>query len=319
MTDAFGVDPADVWSGERDRFERATPRFSGHRVCDPASPVFDEAFGALWDCFGAQGELERRPVLEAWLREPTVRGPLRIDYHLLVWRERASGALVAIRDAFVGVDRAGGSCVALLSHALVLPGFRRSGVAAVVRTAPATLARQAVAAAGIDAPRVLVAEMEPVDPADAASIVRLLAYGRAGFAVVPPAVLPYCQPDFRALSDPSDAAPIPMALVVRVVGRESARALPAPLASAIVAQLAAIHERACEPTHVRALAEADHAALLHHGGASIPLLALPTAPAQLERLTPLLRSRMLAHYPARFRRDVPDPVADLAALRAMTS
>jgi hypothetical protein len=157
--------------------------------------------------------------------------------------------------------------------------------------------------------------MEPCVPADRGSIVRLLSYGRSGYASVPPAVLPYCQPDFRDLGSADEAAPIPMPFVVRWLGHEADGLLPTALADALVESFALLHERACEPTHVRALAASDRAGLARHGD-TIALHPLPTRVDQLDRLIPLLRSRALPHYPERFRGAAGDPDEELSALRA---
>jgi hypothetical protein len=106
-----------------------------------------------------------------------------------------------------------------------------------------------------------------------------------------------------------------MPCVVRVLDHEAERVIPTSLADALVVHLALIHERACEPTHVQALAEADRASLVRYGRLSIPLLVLPTTLSEVDRLEPLLRSRALLHYPERYRVRLPDPEADLAALR----
>lgn len=313
----MNVDPADLYEG-RERFERATAEFRTVEVTDPASPAFDEAFGAMWAYFGPKNEIERRPVLERWLHDPLVGGTLEVRYHLLAWRDRRTDALAGVRDLFVGVDRARRMSVTLLSHSFVLPEYRRSGVATLIRTAPATVARRTVAEAGMgEVPVLLGAEMEPVVPADPASVVRLLSYGRSGYGAIPPDVLPYCQPDFRDLAALGvEALPIPMPCVVRWVGHEDEHRIPTALAASLVETFAALHLRACEPGHVEALAAADLAALERYGRPDIDLVVLPTTPAEIERLAPLLRSRALLRYPERYRVAMPDPDADLAALHA---
>lgn len=317
MTDlSFDVPPDDLFPGEGpERFASATARFRGTEIVDPDGPGFAQAYDAMAAYFGPKNEIERRPVLAEWLRRPHRDGRLRIDYQLLAWHERSTGALAGVRDSFVGVDTARGLCGVLLSHSFVPDPFRRSGVATLIRTAPALFARRAVAAAGLpaDTPIALCAEMEPCVPADRGSIVRLLSYGRSGFASVPPAVLPYCQPDFREVPA-AETEPIPMPFVVRWLGHEGAGELPTALADALVEIFCALHLRACEPTHVRALAAADRAGLARFGE-RIPTNPLPTTLSEWERLVPLLRSRALLHYPERFRSAVPDPDADLAALR----
>ncbi len=324
-TRPFELDPSIGVGADRERLVEAGSRFVGTEVVDPTSRAFDEAYGALEAYFGHKNEIERRQVLEGWVGGPLLAPRLSVDYHLLAWHERATGALAGVRDAFVGLDHDRRLCAVLLSHSLVMPPFRRSGVAALIRTAPTELARRDLARNGLPAgtPTVLVAEMEPCVPSDRSSIVRLLSYGRSGYGVIPPSVLPYCQPDFRdlaALGVPAE--PIPMPCVVRWIGHEGEGRLPTELADAMVRILAALHLRACEPTHVLALERDDRSALARHAAATasspdagfVPVLPLPTVPAEIGRLEPLLRSRALAHYPERYRTAMPDPDQDLAAL-----
>lgn len=319
MTDApFEVPSDDLYAGEgAARFAEATARFVGTEVRDPDGPGFDAAFGAMHGYFGPKNEIERREILEEWLRRPLSEGSLRVTYQLLAWRDRGTGALAGVRDTFVGVDLEQGLCGVLLSHSFVPEPYRRSGVATLIRTAPAAVARREVAAAGLDpqtTPIVLCAEMEPCVPADRGSLVRLLSYGRSGYSSVPPSVVPYCQPDFRPLPLPTPPTPIPMPFVVRWLGSEGAGWLPTRLVDLLVRSFCALHLRACEPSHVLALAAADRARLATLGD-RVPTNLLPTTPPEWERLIPLLRSRALPHYPEALRGLLPDPDQDLLALQ----
>jgi hypothetical protein len=111
-----------------------------------------------------------------------------------------------------------------LSHNLVAPAFRRSGLAGWMRAFPVQTARACLAAAGLpaDGPVTLAAEMEPLVPDSPDDVlVRLKAYEKAGFRKV--GQIAYEQPDFRP-PDVIDATggprPLPMSLIVRRVGRE---------------------------------------------------------------------------------------------------
>ncbi len=255
-------------------------------------------------------------MLERWLTDPVTDGPITVRYHLVVARA-PDGSLAGARDCFVTLD--GARCVVLLSHSLVEPPHRRSGLAGLLRTAPAALARRAVAHAGMprETPILLVAEMEPVDPADPGSLVRLLAYGRAGYVAVPPAAMPYCQPDFRDLDAlGEDQRPIPMVLVARWLDHEGA-AIPAAHVEGIVRAFRAIHLRACRRADLDALLDRALATLAAWPLDPVPVLRLDGPPA--ETLAPLLKSRVLVHYPQAWRGDVPDGDADLAALVAATA
>ena len=301
-------------TGDRHPGERglgdAAERYALEEVTGPG-PAFDAAWRALDGFFGPRNEIERRDVLERWLTDPVTDGPIRVRYHLVVARA-ADGSLAGARDCFVTLD--GERCVVLLSHSLVEPAHRRTGLAGLLRTAPAALARRAVADGGMprETPILLVAEMEPVDPADPGSLVRLLAYGRAGYVAVPPAAMPYCQPDFRDLDAlGEDQRPIPMVLVARWLDHEGA-AIPAAHVEGIVRGFRAIHLRACRRADLDALLGRALAALGAYPHDPVPVL--PLAGPAAEILEPLLKSRVLLNYPPAWRGLVPDADADLAAL-----
>ncbi|MSP25957.1 MAG: hypothetical protein EXR75_12520 [Myxococcales bacterium] len=237
----------------------------------------DLAIGSLRDASGA---------LLAW------------QYDLLVARDE-HGGLAGVRDAHVTIDREKRECVVYLAHTLVLPAFRRGGLASLFRAAPITLARRAIARAGLDrgaCDLLIAAEMEPGDPDDRATLVRLIAYGRAGFAVVPPSLLPYCQPDFRDLARTNAAArPLPLLAVVRWLGH-AGQALPARLAESYARHLYAVFATHCRPAELaRPLA---HALECLRGAPrdSVPLLPLPTSLDDAAALTPLVRAEVLRHH-----------------------
>jgi hypothetical protein len=68
----------------------------------------------------------------------------------------------------------------------------------------------------------LVAEMEHPDGVTPAVLARLRSYERAGFHKIDPRRVAYAQPDFRPADeiDRSTVQPLPLALVIRRVGRE---------------------------------------------------------------------------------------------------
>jgi hypothetical protein len=114
-----------------------------------------------------------------------------------------------------------------------------------LRALPLSAARRCAHAAGVapDAPIVLVAEMEAADLEDRARMTRLRSYERAGFRKVDPACAPYMQPDFRPIEQLANSAPraVPLGLVVRRVGLEDERAIPAAELSAVVDAIYAMY------------------------------------------------------------------------------
>jgi GNAT superfamily N-acetyltransferase len=234
--------------GDRSVAARDWSDVSVRRVAGPDDSDFPLAYEQLWGEFGGRGEMETRRVIEeriAWDPSRPV-GRYALAYELLVLRRR--GDLAALRDhtAVVRLDEKQrplrGPVVVHLSHALVLPAERGSGLAAWLRALPLQTARRAAAAAGCPpaAPVVLVAEMEPRDPERPARMARLRSYERAGFTLLDPAVTPYAQPDFRVLAG-GTAEPIPLGLVVRRVGREDEREMPAAEVAALVESIYAVY------------------------------------------------------------------------------
>ena len=280
-------------------------------VADPAA--FDAGYRLLDAQFGPMGEIERRDVLDRWFAAGTLSPPdarFEARYHMLLARDR-DGRVAGVRDCFTSVDRRSPHVAVLLSHSLVLPPWRRSGVAAVLRAAPAVYARRDAAALGYpQADVTLLAEMEPVDPRDRDTIVRLLAYGRAGFRVVPPTLVPYAQPDFRDVDALGvRAVPIPMMLVVRQLGDDGS-AMSRERLFATLDGLRAVHAPAIAAPQLDAI-RANIEQLAPREGAEIPLIR----PRTVDDLVSLLRRRVLPCYPVDWRgRPAADPAEELALL-----
>lgn len=296
----FAFDPGDLAPG--DDVARAVSALGSVRLEEVTGDTADraafrEAYAALHAFFGAANEIEREEVLERWLFAPDPASPVR--YHLLVARAE-DGALAAVRDGFTAVlspaAGAGHRVVALMSHTWVAPPWRRTGLAAVLRAAPAAFARDDARRAGVpDAERLLVAEMEFVDPAVPDTLVRLVAYGRAGFRVVPPALVPYAQPDFRDLGrDPGSARPVPLLLLVRQPDADDRRDLSRDRLAALFDGLDAIHGPAVQGDQlVRIRAWALGASAVD----PVPLWSPPDRADDDAPFAPLLRSEATRRYP----------------------
>jgi GNAT superfamily N-acetyltransferase len=221
------------------------------RIRDVADPDFQAAYDRLFTEFGPRGEMETRAVIRDRLAWDPARpvGRAALAYELLLLRR--GGAIAAVRDhtAVVGLDAHGrpapGPLVVHLSHAFVEPAHRGHGLAAWLRALPLQTARLCAAAAGCvpGTPLVLVAEMEAPDPAEPERMPRLRSYQRAGFRMVDPAVAPYAQPDFRSpeLLAGATPRPVPLALVLRRVGRETETAMPAVELAAVVEAIYAVY------------------------------------------------------------------------------
>jgi len=222
----FEDSAADLASGDLRALDADWSEFTLDSVRRADNPLFDTAYARLWNEFGTRGEMERREVIAdrlAWDPRASVNGGYAFQYEMLVVRR--GGELAAVRDHTAIVRRsATAQAVVHLSHALVEPAFRRSGLAAWLRALPLGAARSCAATAGLPAggPTTLVAEMEHGDDDAPAMKTRLRSYGRAGFVMVDPIRVQYCQPDFRSASeiDRSSVQPLSLALILRRVGRE---------------------------------------------------------------------------------------------------
>jgi GNAT superfamily N-acetyltransferase len=152
-------------------------------------------------------------VNDAWLR-----------YEMLLVRR--NGQFVAVRDhTAIAHATPQPHAVVHLSHVLVDPSLRRTGLAGWLRAWPIQTARSCLACAALphSAPITLVAEMEHPHPDLPQRMIRLKAYEKAGFKKADPSRVQYFQPDFRPPAE-IDASggpvPLPFGLILRRLGRE---------------------------------------------------------------------------------------------------
>jgi GNAT superfamily N-acetyltransferase len=211
--------PADLAPGDtRSAVVDLTP-FRFDRIRSVSDPLFGLAYAWLWEEFGVKDEMELRETLERRFQLSP-----RIIYELILVRR--GGQFVAVRDHTAILARDGHHAVVHLSHVLVDPAARRTGLAGWLRALPIETARECLAAHG--GRITLVAEMEYPAPDDPARMIRLQAYERAGFRKIDPALIHYYQPDFRApeiIDTTGGARPLPFQLIVRRVGREHERVI----------------------------------------------------------------------------------------------
>jgi len=187
-------------------------------------PLFATTYRRLWSEFGASGGMERREVIAERMRWDPARP---VSGHAFLYEMLAvhrSGEVVALMDHTVilpaGADM---HLVVHLSHVLVEPSMRGRGLAAWLRALPLQTARECAARAGRPLPDriTLVAEMD-MEIGGNAPPARIRSFARAGFRTVDPRRVRYAQPDFRAPADidRTGVQPLPLALVLRRVGRE---------------------------------------------------------------------------------------------------
>jgi GNAT superfamily N-acetyltransferase len=195
-------------------------QFTWDLVRSADDPLFEKAYAALWAEFGAAHELETRDVIAArFTADPAM------CYEMIL--ARVAGTIAAVRDQTILWFE--GEVVVHLSHLLVAPEWRRSGLAGWMRAVALVSARAMATARGTPgAPITLVGEMEYDDGSDPRRAVRLTAYERAGFLKIDPRVVRYFQPDFRSPAEidaSGGALPLPFQLIIRRVGRETHRTI----------------------------------------------------------------------------------------------
>jgi hypothetical protein len=217
--------PSDLAPGDKKSLEGDWSSMKLRRVQSPDDPDFDVAFGALWAEFGSRSEVEQPTVLSRRLRwngHKLVQG-YALRYRLVLLKSQ--GKVAAVRDHTAIVRSGQEEAIVHLSHNLVAPEWRRSGLAGWLRALPIQSARTCLAEQGrsLDSPIILAGEMKSLDPADPATYARLKAYENAGYLLIDPRRVPYLQPDFRSPDEidlTGGVRPLPLVLIVRRVGRE---------------------------------------------------------------------------------------------------
>jgi len=217
------VTTCDLAPGDLKAANLDLARFDLARIRHSDDPLFEPAFLRLWEEFGPKDEMEPRAVLERRFHF----GPRFLYEMALV---RAAGEFAAVRDHTAAMTRDAAHVVVHLSHNLVSPPARRTGLAGWMRALPIAAARECLSrnAAPPGAPVALLAEMEYPLEDDPTRLIRLQAYERAGFRKLDPQMVRYFQPDFRP-PDVIDATggprPLAFQLLVRRVHREHERVI----------------------------------------------------------------------------------------------
>jgi GNAT superfamily N-acetyltransferase len=254
--------PADLAPGDVASTDFDWTSLRAVRIRRADHPLFEPAYRRLWQEFGARGEMETRAVIEARLRCDPRRPGDRAALLYEILAVQSGDDLVAVRDhtAIAPARHVPGMLppvVVHLSHVLVEPRWRGSGLSAWLRAFPIQTARECRAAAGAATGEAitLAAEMEHAAEGDRAVIARLRSYERAGFAKIDPARVPYRQPDFRPPEtiDRTSIRPVPLALVIRRVGRERETVIRGAEVRALVAALYAMYGAHLRSDHMAPL------------------------------------------------------------------
>lgn len=300
--------------------ERETRNYSIWSIEDPDDPDFERAYELLFSAFGAQGEMERKEVIEGFLRagpyRETASGTL-IRYFLLVAKD-AQGELRGVRDGTVLLNPNYDPtlCLVYLSHIYMLPNARGTVLSYWLRIAPVEIAMQHMArlhslgkfrlpmpespARYFGMQVSLAAEMEYFTPEEKLSWQRLLFYGRGGFDAINPRHFPYRQPDFR---DPeviraTGNHPVPFMLLLRRMGRERQATLPIREAQAVMRLLYDDFATHCAPEFLENSLQLVLNRLEERAKTKsfVELLPLPTSPRDIQRLRRFFRYHVYTRY-----------------------
>ena len=214
VPDPLAFPPADLAPGDAKSAGLDVSAFQFHRIRGIDDPLFDFAHAELWAEFGAKNEMEHRETLaRRFALAP------RILYEMILVRR--AGEFIGARDHTAILLRDGTQAVVHLSHNLLAPAARRTGLGGWMRAFPIQTARERLA--GKSAPVTLAAEMEYDDGREPQRAIRLRAYERGGFVKIDPRRVDFHQPDFRPPAE-IDASggprPVKFQLVIRRVGRE---------------------------------------------------------------------------------------------------
>ncbi len=248
--------PEDLAPGDARVRDRDASHLRLERIDSPGHPLFARAHDRLWREFGASNEMERREVIAERLtwdpRRPIDGHHLRYELLAVLSGDR----VVALRDHTAVVPPSGARALVHLSHVLVEPELRGTGLSGWLRAVPLQAARACVAALGLGPrPITLVGEMEHDDGVTPAVQIRRRSYARAGFLEVDRALVRYAQPDFRPAAEieATSVQPVPLALIVRRVGAEAESHIPAGELHEIVTALYTLFAAHQRHEHMRPL------------------------------------------------------------------
>jgi len=161
--------PSDLAPGDTKSRGKEWNAVQFFRIDRPDHPLFDPAYQHLWDQFGPVFEIESREVLLKRLNWAREYGDLIYEMDLIM----SGHDFVGVRDHSAILIEFHGSPAAVvhMSHNLVAPAWRRSGIAGWLRALPVETARRCLTANGApaDSPIILAGEMEYPDPQDEAT------------------------------------------------------------------------------------------------------------------------------------------------------
>lgn len=232
---------SDLAPGDSESRSFDWTRYEVKKVMSTQDPLFEVVYGKFREEFEPKGEIEEKSVLSQRLTwDPSqFKSEYSLKYEIIVVTQ--NGKFAAARDHSVIIRRGPHArAVIHLSHALIDPAHRGTGMAGWLRAWPIQTAQACLLASGTppNTPITLMAEMEPYfppgSPGNSAENnldtgARFKSYRRAGYRMIDPMSVNYHQPDFRnptLIDTQGGPHPLPLRLVIRRMGKESETHLP---------------------------------------------------------------------------------------------
>jgi hypothetical protein len=249
----LGVTPDDLAAADLRSADFDWTGFTISFIDAPTHPRFAEGYQALWDEFGPRNEMEQRSVIEqrmTWRPEQPLHS-LAMQYEMIVVSHDDEVAAVSDHTAIVNVAHPDQPAIVHLSHLLLLPRFRGTGLSGWMRAMPIRLARDCLLRSGQSLRRItLAAEVEPADSMLPERHQRLTSFQKVGFLKVDQGSIDYLQPDFRPselIDREGRPLPVPLSLLLRRLGREHEREITGRELRALVESLYAMYEETLRP------------------------------------------------------------------------
>lgn len=224
----YGPSILDLAPGDKISESLDFKSFEVIKILNSTSPEFSFAYECLWREFGAKGELEHKETLsERFLKSfQNSKNLSAVPFYYEMILVKKDSYFAAVRDHTIILDLDPHPEIFVhLSHLLVHPYFRKTGLAGWMRAYPLQTTREFIKILGLpnSLPVTLIAEMEPYDTKFSDRVIRLNSYEKAGFRKIASKTFRYHQPDFQ-LRDKMSSAQEPqfvhLDLVIRRVNRE---------------------------------------------------------------------------------------------------
>jgi len=247
------------------RHSKKANNLTVHLIRHRDDPLLIRGYETLNNYFGGRNEMETLAVITArlqWDASENISG-YSFHYEMVVIIDEDQGKIACVGDYSVVLSHQailnGGAAIVHLSHIWVDPEQRGAGIVEqYMNVLTINAARQSLAKAKLpeDAPITLAAEMEPYEAGNMERILRLRRFFRAGLLMVDPMAITYLQPDFRTATEvdaSGGAVGVPLVLMLRRVGKETERTMPADELHNLILGLYAMYAQTMRPQDMQVL------------------------------------------------------------------